>query len=266
MSNNDNSILKFDATENRKYSYLIKKTDKNENKTSRTERLGFTAEGLKRRIDEAVNSDTRARPNIPEQQIIREREYLQKIADENEDFVVQDLPSSRLPETGEHNIRISEDCRFWKYTKGTQYGYVPFADTPNIHDFSNIKLSITPATPSQYLERVTLSNELFGDNIKLEGITKQGGIVISQTAVVGKPANRKQIAESLTIKGWERVDSSKTTLTGLLADTSWYNKAKGVVLVDARPANMLIDSKGIVYPIDVMLIKIGLLLRNLLDK
>ena len=47
-----------------------------------------------------------------------------------------------------------------------------------------------------------------------------------------------------------------------MCGSSWTHEKEGVVMVDARPANALVDLQGRIYMIDVMLIEVDAFLRK----
>lgn len=126
-------------------------------------------------------------------------------------------------------------------------------------------LVIDAATPSDYLRRVRLWNQEFGDNIRVEGITKSGSLVISQTAITGRKSTREEIESTFASLGWEKVPEDKELMTPLLSGTSYYHPDKRLIVVDARPANVLVDDNGELAPIDLMVDEIGDSLAKHLD-
>ena len=155
--------------------------------------------------------------------------------------------------------------RFWKETKGGIYGYRPVADAPDLQNLGDLKISIQPASPTEFLERVRLSNLYLNDSIRLEGVTHRGDFQISQKAIVGRAATREEIAQGFQGVGWKLVPGHRSSLKGILSDSAWYHEEAGLILVDARPANVLIGPDRDLHPIDVMIYSLDSLMRKALD-
>src|SRR5690606_12622472 len=107
------------------------------------------------------------------EQKLAERDRLRAWA-EKEGLV---LPADFLPISfdaggGEHDVWF-QDGRAWKVTLEDRWG---------------ININGKRATPSEYLERLLLQNQVFGDDIRLEGVVIDGSdvrIVTSQPFLVG---------------------------------------------------------------------------------
>lgn len=110
------------------------------------------------RIDRAIKRNPQQGRETVAEKIRREREVLEQLAAQEPGIAIPFQEVSDINETNEHNIRIAPDGRFWKYTKGDQYGYIPVDKYPDLHDFSKVALGIDPASPSQYVERIRLHN------------------------------------------------------------------------------------------------------------
>jgi hypothetical protein len=86
----------------------------------------------------------------------------------------------------EHRLWPDADCRrYWKVTYPGFTGFTVIAspESGGIPD-------LTPALPLEYLERLSLQNRVFGDDIRLEGVALEGNktvVVTSQPILVGQP-------------------------------------------------------------------------------
>ena len=207
------------------------------------------------RIDRAIKRNPQQGRETALEKIRREREALEQLAALEPDIGIPFHAVSDIRETNEHNIRIAPDGRFWKYTKGDRYGYLPTEIYPDLHDMSKVAIGIDPASPSQYLERIRLHNSLFGDDVKIEGISSTGGLVISQRPIKGREATEEEITSALAAAGWVKVPSGRQALPDILKDTAWYYRETKTIMVDARPANVIVDGEGRLHMIDVMLKK-----------
>jgi hypothetical protein len=111
-----------------------------------------------------------------------------------------------------------------------------------------------------------LHNNLFGDDVKIEGISSTGGLVVSQRHIKGREAPQDEINAALAYAGWEKIPADIQSMPDILKDTAWYHGETKTIMVDARPANVLIDGKGRLHVIDVMLRTAGDALLPLLMK
>lgn len=98
------------------------------------------------------------------------------------------------------------------------------------------------ATPSEYLDRAVLQNEIFFDDIWLEFIVQssQGiSIVISQPTIKGRSATPEEIGEFMELLGFEK-----------FAPAIFYDRDRGLLLYDLYPRNVLVDEADIPHVID----------------
>ena len=134
---------------------------------------------------------------------------------------------------GEHSVFFSRARR--RYYKVT---------LPNRHKGYGIALGSYSrgATPSEYLDRCQLQNELFGDDIRLEKIVENGGfpkILISQPALEGELPSQSEIDELMSGGGYQRITQG-----------AYYERNRGVVVVDLFPRNALKTRNGQLCPFD----------------
>ena len=151
--------------------------------------------------------------------------------------------SGRLPPAfargGEHQVFFQKRTR--RYVKATlpdrQLGY-------------GIALgSFTHgATPSEYLDRLSLQNQIFDDDIQLERIVENNGkpiIITSQPAIKGAAPTQAALDELMTSKGYEK-----------LTDGAYYDERAGFLLFDLFPRNAIQTADGHIYPIDPVIQRI----------
>lgn len=209
-------------------------------------------------MDRAVGEDAGGGRSAPTLRAIREREALRKAAIDSPEVVLAELTESELPKTNEHAIWIDEEAgRYWKYTLGEGYGYVPSISQKTVFGKTFTRLAISPASPSQYLRRVELMNRIFGDDIRIEGITKSGGLVISQPGIAGRAATMEEIDEAFLGMGWIKIPDDDLDLVDQLRGSAWYSPLHKVVVVDARTANCVRTRQGKIAPIDIMISDVG---------
>ncbi len=160
-------------------------------------------------------------------------------------------------ETGEHEVRFRDsDRRVIKRTWTGTFGMVPAWQDgcwkPN------------SATPLEYIQRFTMHNALFQDDVRLEGIIISdrpnmligaipGGvsIVISQRWLVGADTEyphptEVEIAAFMHDLGFEFIPDSFF---------GWFNEFTALLLLDAKPDNFIKTAEGIL-PFDVMLMRL----------
>ena len=151
--------------------------------------------------------------------------------------------SDRLPPVfargGEHQVYFYK--RVQRYLKATrldkQKGY-------------GIALgSITHgATPSEYLDRLDLQNQIFDDDIRLERVVANNGkpiIITSQPFIKGGLPTQAALDELMTGKGYE-----------ILAEGAYYDARAGLLVFDLFPRNAIQADDGHLYPIDPVIQRI----------
>ena len=98
------------------------------------------------------------------------------------------------------------------------------------------------ATPSEYLDRLALQNEIFDDDIRLERIVANNGkpiIITSQPAIKGNAPAQAALDELMAAKGYEK-----------LSDGAYYDVRAGWLVFDLFPRNAIQTADGQIYPID----------------
>ena len=160
--------------------------------------------------------------------------------------------------TSEHEVRLrSEDGRVVKRTWPGFYGQVP--------EWRGGEVDRVSATPAQYLARQRLQNDVFGSDIRLEGVNisdgpsmvigESGGqpaFVVSQAFIDAAddrfpPPSETQIDAFLRDHGFEPIPGSYF---------GWVRRADGVVVLDARGDNFILAADGVV-PIDLQMAQIA---------
>ena len=77
-------------------------------------------------------------------------------------------------------------------------GWVPFLDASGL-------FNIQPALPTEYLRRLELQNELFGDRIEIVGLTKANRFVTTQPTLRGGEPSENEMRDVLVEGMWQRV-------------------------------------------------------------
>ncbi len=124
-------------------------------------------------------------------------------------------------------------------------GWVPVLDKTG-------KLGIEKALPTEYLRRLELQNELFGDHIRVVGLTRADRLAIIQPTLRGGEPSENEIRDVLEAGGWRRVPIHLQNLPVQLMGSAWWHDEEGLVLLDARKPNFKKTDFG-VLPIDLIL-------------
>jgi len=112
------------------------------------------------------------------------------------------------------------------------------------------------ALPSEYLQRLIHHNQIFGDNILLQGILATEGnvrIVTSQPWIAENGA-LADITEADVVEYFESLGFQKSSVADVVA---FYNKELDLMVLDANLKNILRDFTGKLFPIDVVVGKPG---------
>lgn len=98
------------------------------------------------------------------------------------------------------------------------------------------------ATPSEYLDRLNLQNQIFNDDIRLERVVPNSGrpiIITSQPFIKGTASTQAALDELMTGKGYEK-----------LTDGAYYDERAGLLVFDLFSRNAIQTADGVVYPIN----------------
>ena len=145
-------------------------------------------------------------------------------------------------------MRPGEDV-FAKATYAGQYGFTVIAATGGP--------TLAHALPGEYLDRLLLANRIFNDNICLVGATTEAeGLVIvtTQPTVVGVAAPREDMISYFTQRHFTLIPNF---FAGYRGSLSFYRDLDQMAVFDAHPANFLKDRRGIILPIDAVLVQAG---------
>ncbi|MES2439974.1 MAG: hypothetical protein V4584_12935 [Verrucomicrobiota bacterium] len=113
-------------------------------------------------------------------------------------------------------------------------------------------LGIQPTLPVEYLRRLDLHNELFGDHLRVIGMTRADRFVTVQPTLRGGEPGENEIRDVLEDAGWHRVPISMQNLPAQLMGSAWWHAEEALVLIDARKPNFKKTAFG-VLPIDLTL-------------
>jgi len=116
----------------------------------------------------------------------------------------------------------------------------------------NGKLTVCKATPIEYLRRLDLQNELFGDDIQIIGLTRANRFVITQPTLRGGEPSENEIRDVLQEAGWQYFPIEQQDLPHQLMGSAWWHKGEQLILLDARKPNFKKTDYG-TLPIDLIL-------------
>ena len=159
-------------------------------------------------------------------------------------------PSQLKPERiggREHDLTFLPPERRWrKFTKPDGCGLVV--------DFADSFPLLLPATPLQYLKRLKLQNDFWGDDIRLEGIqiqTPGARIISTQPDVQGEAPAPSFLHEYLIREfGFRKLNIAPM---GYYKSHSYLMNRWG--MFDVHPANFVQVSPEIILPIDVIMME-----------
>lgn len=129
---------------------------------------------------------------------------------------------------------------------------------------TNGQPELTAALPLEYLERILLQNQLFGDDLKLEGLAGEPGgvsIVTSQPVLVGVAPTPAEITAFPQQLWFQPLTGLQLGHPGALA---FYRDLDEVAVFDAHVANFVKDTNGTVLPIDLILVRADAALQRAL--
>jgi hypothetical protein len=137
--------------------------------------------------------------------------------------------------------------RYFKATFPGRFGFTAILTHAGIPDLAD-------ATPLEYLDRLILQNRVFGDSVCLEGIAQETGgtaIISSQLHVTGTEVVREEILNFMSPLRFKELRGLHLGRPGSLA---FYRDLDEVALFDAHPGNFVKDTRGVVLPIDLILL------------
>ncbi len=159
--------------------------------------------------------------------------------------------------TSEHRVYFDAvQNRAVKVTLAGEFGWIP--------SFDNGRWNLGVATPLDYLRRWHLFNEVFGDDVRLEGVT-------CSQILVATAGNEIERVSAVISQSWRKAGK----LSSLLPDDGeicaflnrlgfdplpgsfggWRRAGDGVVLLDAFPDNF-IKTEFCVMPIDLPITRV----------
>ena len=114
---------------------------------------------------------------------------------------------------------------------------------------------LTGALPLEYLERLLLQNQVFGDRAVLEEIARDNGeltIITSQPTILGDGISHDEMIAFMAKLWFQPLRGLSLGRPGALA---FYRDLDEVTAFDAHPGNFVKDDNGVVLPIDLVLLR-----------
>jgi hypothetical protein len=105
-------------------------------------------------------------------------------------------------------------------------------------------LRLGPATPLEYLDRMALHNDLFGDDVHVLGVVQDGDwfcLVISQPFLRGPRPSAERVESFLREQGFLRIGS----------ELAYFRPADSLALFDSHPGNFVLTG-NLPVPFDVI--------------
>ena len=143
----------------------------------------------------------------------------------------------------EHTVKF-RGCLVEKHQHSD--GWMPDLD-------SSRQLVLRRASPLEYLRRLQFQNDLFGDQIRIIGLTPANRFVISQPTLRGGEPTENEIRDVLEQAGWQRLPIERQiNLPIQLTGTAWEHEEEDLILLDARKPNFKKTEFGSL-PIDLII-------------
>lgn len=136
----------------------------------------------------------------------------------------------------------SEDWVF-KITRGAGFGLVP-SPINVVSGMISDWFGVFPALPSQYFERLILSNQLYPGLNSLEGFCDWEDrfcIVTSQPFIAGRNATSLEIGAFMRSRGFTH-----------LCEATWFRPEDDLAIFDVGGSNLFVGECGDPVPIDVI--------------
>ncbi len=176
-----------------------------------------------------------------------------------------DLASRFHAGGAEHDVYQDAACQRW--FKVTRQGGLTVDEDWVLGKLSQRWLAVPfvrEATPLEYLERLLLFNEVFGDDLRLEGVTRKSdgefAIVTSQPDVHGRPAENEETRRFMESLGFAAVPD---VCAGRVDSVSFHRGADSVAVFDTHGENFLVF-EDLVFPIDALIIRTSAALADFL--
>lgn len=148
------------------------------------------------------------------------------------------LNDAQVAQGREHLTWHGKDAKsIFKFTYPDKFGRTPF--------YCSGGLGSCDATPFEYLTRLALHNDLFGDDILIEATLHDERhrliVVTSQTFIVGDHPTPAEIDTYMQAEGFIKTRSE-----------DWYRPQDDLGIFDTHPGNYIRTPAGNIIPIDLV--------------
>ncbi len=195
----------------------------------------------------------------------REVDALGRLRESDPRLAIEPNPDREIGGGSEHLVEhlATDPARVLKHTRDPEPNAPPAADFGYTLDSSYLligtgdyrgMLTLRPATPSEYLERMDAENEVFGGDAKIVGITRVNGrigLAVSQTAVKGGEPSPGKLKVMMEARGFRKVSDSKMEHDQLMGKT-WYDAKSRTLVADVKPENFKMTPEGRILAVDVI--------------
>lgn len=208
-------------------------------------------------LREGMGAARRGRDSLPE---LRENErgILREWARSQNRLFQQDptLTLGRRQSHGEHTVAFDPDgACWWKVTHPGKTGVGAEFHYEDLPPFEITGISARELLPSEYVARLLLHNEEFGDDIRLEGYLDADppSLVISQPDISGSPATKDEMECQMASLGYLPLHGIQLGKNGSI---SFYHPERRIALFDAHPGNFF-NTGRLTLPVDGILLKVS---------
>jgi hypothetical protein len=194
----------------------------------------------------------------------RETEALARLREREPSLAIEPNPEKEIGGGAEHLVELAPDpARVLKHTRDGEQNPDVAADfgyaVDSVYDLQETgaykgTLILRPATPSEYVHRMDAQNEVFGSDLRIEGITKLNnrlGLAVSQTAIKGEEPSAEEIKSFMEDKGFEKVSSARISNEHMMGKT-WYDAKSRTLVSDVKPDNLKGDVNGRLRALDLI--------------
>ncbi len=152
------------------------------------------------------------------------------------------------------------------YGTGTVLKFTKPAKAAYVVNFDLGTPKMVPGMPLEYLERLMLQNEIFGDSLTFVGLGGDSNgrrIITRQNIVVGRAARWEEIIGLMVEElGFTKLRHNH----GIGYDDSYAFVRDDAVVFDMRPANVFATEDGVIVPVDCIPVRLPPGKRRFFDK
>jgi len=165
------------------------------------------------------------------------REYLNRVTGGGAEHAVFFDPASQIYYKITRGFGMTVGTNFHIGKRSQRYLGLPF---------------VRQATPLEYLERLGIFNEVFGDDIRIVGVIAgpEPAIVTTQPVIHGRDATAAEITVFMSALGFAEVPG---VIAGRRDSVSYFRASDGAAAFDAHGENVIASATGLA-PIDLFVV------------